>query len=107
MENNGKKIESLMDGLGFKMTTKGTPAIRRAVEIVVENPDAMMTKEVYPVIAGARGEWGRVERNMRTAIAAAARSPGWDEAWRGMGGWGIPTNAELIRRIAREVRDAD
>lgn len=107
MENKEKLIQSKLDELGFTLTTKGTEQIRQAVEIVVDNPDAMMTKDVYPAIAVERKAWGQVERNMRTAIARAMRSPVWDEVWASMGGWGKPTNCELIRRIAMGVRDAD
>lgn len=107
MENKEKLIKGKLDELGFSLTTKGTEQIRQAVEIVVDNPDAAMTKEVYPAIADNRGQWGQVERNMRTAIARAMRSPVWDQVWNSMGGYGRPTNAELIRRVAREVRDAD
>lgn len=101
-----KKIEKMMDNLGFELRHKGTENVRRAVEIVVEKPDAMMCKDVYPVLSGGR-DWRQVERNMRTAIAAAMRSPVWDETWRGMGGWGKPSAGEVVRRMAREVRDAD
>lgn len=82
--------------------------IRDAVEIVDADRTSMMCKDVYPAIAAAAGSQAhRIERAMRHAVAAARRSPVWDAAWRDLGGWGEPTNAEVVRRLARECRVED
>lgn len=102
------KLNKMLDSLGFRESSAGTNDIRRAVGIVEDNDAALMCKDVYPVLAdGDRAEMARIERRMRGAIATAMKSPVWDEAWREMGGWGTPTNSELIRRLAREMRDED
>ena len=102
------KLNKMLDDLGFRESTAGTNDIRRAVDIVADNHAAMMCKDVYPALAGGdRAEMARIERRMRGAIATAMQSPNWDNAWRNLGGWGKPTNSELIRRLAREAVNAD
>ena len=102
------KLNKMLDGLGFRESTAGTNDIRRAVAIVADDHAATMCKDVYPALAGGdRAEMARIERRMRVAIATAMRSPVWNEAWRDLGGWGYPTNSELVRRLAREIRDED
>lgn len=101
------KLNKNMDTLGFKASLPGTEYIRMGIQMVDEQRNAMMCKEIYPGIAKATGRTpAAIERSMRTAIDAAMRSPTWESAWREMGGWGHPTNAEVIRRLVRES-DAD
>lgn len=108
-----RKLTLIMDGLGFKESTKGTEYIRRAAAAVDEEPGAMITKDIYPRVSreanldGYRVTPQQVERNIRQAVACAMRSPYWDTAWRGLGGWGRPSNDEVIRRLAREARIED
>lgn len=103
-----KKLVKMMDGLGFKESTSGTADIRRGVQIIAANPDAMLCKDVYPALCGGdRRGAARIERRMRNAIQAAMQNPNWGEAWTGLGGWGKPSNSELMRRLARECRDED
>ena len=98
-----KKLNRNMDALGFRESHPGTEYIRMAVQMVDKQRDSMMCKEIYPGIAKATGRTpGAIERGMRIAIDAAMRSPMWENEWREMGGWGHPTNAEVIRRLARE-----
>ena len=98
-----QKMNRNLDALGFKESTPGTEYIRMGIQMVDENRQAMMCKEIYPGIARATGRTaGSIERAMRTAVDAAARSPHFNEAWAEMGGWGHPTNGEIIRRLARE-----
>ena len=97
------KLNKNMDALGFRESMPGTEMVRMAVGIVDRERTAMMCKEIYPGIAKATGRTpAAVERGMRTAIEAAMRSPAWESAWREMGGWGRPTNSEVIRRLARD-----
>lgn len=97
------KLNKNLDALGFRESTPGTDYIRMACEIVDKQRDAMMCKEIYPGIAKAVGRTpAAVERCMRSAIEVAMRSPAWEIAWRELGGWGHPTNGEVIRRLARE-----
>lgn len=101
-----QKLYKAMDGLGYRESLKGTEFIRQAAVIMATDRRAMMTKDVYPAIARAAGiSPARVERAMRTATGAAMRSPGWGEAWRELGGWNHPTNAEVCARLARECDD--
>lgn len=96
-----QKVMREMDNLGFAEATIGTRYIRRAVEIIAEQPRAMITKDVYPQIAKEFGAAPHnVERAIRVAITKARRSPSWD--WN----WGImttqePTNSEVIFRLLR------
>ena len=102
-----KKLNECMDNLGFRESTPGTDFIRMGCDMVDKQRNAMLTKEIYPGIARATGRTpAAVERSMRTAIDAAMRSPTWESAWQQMGGWGHPTNNEVIRRLVREA-DAD
>lgn len=101
-----QKLIKTMDGLGYRESLKGTDFIRQAAVIMAADRRAMMTKDVYPAIARAAGiSPARVERAMRAATGVAMRSPGWGEAWRELGGWNHPTNAELCARLARECDD--
>lgn len=102
---NEKKLTKTMDELGFKESTTGTADIRAAVRIVAANPEAMFCKDVYPALGGSRKAAACIERNMRFAIQSAMNNPNWHTAWTGLGGWGRPTNTELVRRLARECRD--
>lgn len=103
-----KKVVGLMDGLGFRESQAGTADIRRAVDLMMERPGGLMHKDIYPALAGAdRQAIARVERRIRGAITTAMQSPNWDEAWRDLGGWGKPTNSELVRRLAREAANED
>lgn len=101
-----QKLYKTMDGLGYRESLKGTEYIRQGVAMIAADRRAMWCKEIYPTIARAAGESpARVERAMRAATDAAMRSPGWGEAWRELGGWDHPTNAELCARLARECDD--
>lgn len=98
-----QKLNKNMDALGFRESYNGTDYIRTAVAMVDAERSAMMCKDIYPGLAKATGMTpARIERSMRTAISAAMQSPTWERAWREMGGWGAPTNSEVIRRLARE-----
>lgn len=97
-----------MDRLGFAESTPGTQYIRDAVEIAYGTVRAMMCKDIYPEIAKKYGTTaGAVERAMRTAVSKAQRSPNWDWNWKEIGGWGEPSNSEVIMRLLRECRYAD
>lgn len=99
------KLYRSMDILGFAESTIGTRYIRRAVEIVAQNPRAMLTKEVYPQIAAENDcDPHNVERAIRTAIDKARRSPSWEWSW-GMLSQQQPTSCEVIFRLLRECAD--
>lgn len=101
-----QKLNKNLDALGFRESYTGTDYIRAAVAMVEAQRDVMMSKDIYPALARAGGRTpASVERSIRTAISAAMESPTWDFSWREMGGWGRPTNSELIHRLARESAD--
>lgn len=103
-----QKVIRTMDKLGYAESTVGTRYIRQAAEIAANLAHAMMTKDIYPEIAKMNGVTpNAAERAMRTATEKARRSPSWDYAWREIGGWNEPTNAEVIFRLARECCDED
>jgi len=104
-ELNRNKLVRTMDQLGFAESTIGTRYIRDAVEIAAGLERAMMCKDIYPGIAQKHGiAPAHAERAIRTAIGKAQRSPSWDFQWKELGGWGDPTNSELILRLLRECR---
>lgn len=99
---------TLMNRLGFAESTIGTAYIRAAVEIAAEYDRAMMCKHIYPEVAKRyKTTSTAVERAMRTAIDKATRSPSWEWQWREIGGWGRPSNSEVILRILRECSDCE
>ena len=103
-----RKVNLIMDSLGFRESSIGTEYIRQAVDVVDGQRAAMMSKEVYPTLARAANVTPvSVERAIRAAKEQAMSSPYWDVAWRGIGGWGRPTNKELVCRIAREAEIED
>lgn len=100
-----EKLYKVMDKLGYRESTRGTECIRMGVEMVDKDPTAMMCKNIYPDIGKIIGQTpARVERIMRSATSTAMRSPDWSSEWKEIGGWGPPTNSEVIRRLARECQ---
>lgn len=103
-----QKMIRLMDRLGFAESTTGTVYIREAVKIADELERVMMCKNIYPELAQRyKTSSTAVERAMRTAIDKAMRSPSWEWQWQEIGGWGRPSNSEVIMRILRECRDCE
>ena len=97
-----------MDKLGFAESTCGTTYIREAVKLAAEYDRAMMCKDIYPRLSRMYATSPTaIERAMRTAIEKAMRSPSFEYAWREMGGWGKPSNAEMIFRLLRFVKYED
>lgn len=108
MSINEKKLNKMMDELGFRESHLGTPMIREGVRIVDKNPDALICKDIYPVLGGGtRSGINNAERNMRAAIQSAMRNPNWGTVWRGLGGWNKPTTREVVWRLAREAKYED
>lgn len=95
---NEQKLRKTMDNLGFAERHAGTAALRQAVVMAEAQRDVALTKELYPAIAASGGNWGRVERNMRHAIRCANER--CRDRWREWMGPAIPTNGEVIRRLA-------
>ena len=94
-----------MDKLGFAESTPGTQYIRDAVEIAAGMARAMMCKDIYPEIGKRYGiTAAAAERAMRTAVGKATGCPNWDWNWKEIGGWGEPTNSEVVMRLLRECR---
>ena len=94
-----------MDRLGFAESTQGTQYIRDAVDIASGQYRTMMCKDVYPAIAKKYGITpAAAERAIRTAIDCAQHSPVWAFHWKEIGGWGQPSNSEVIMRLLREAR---
>lgn len=66
------KLKDLLLDLGIPRHLRGYRYIIRAVLLYEENPDQMMTKEIYPTVAkefNVKGE--QVERSIRHAIECA------------------------------------
>lgn len=103
-------LRKTMHELGFAESLRGTRLLVQAAQMHAENPDRMLTKEVYPAIGRAAGlTAGQVERNIRSAISDAVSCCGDHEtslAWRRFMGGQNPTNGEVIARLAGFV-DAD
>lgn len=98
------KLTRTMDRLGYAESTIGTRYLRQAVEIAEGLTRVMVCKDIYPEVAKLNGVApANVERAIRTATEKAMRSPFWEYNWRELGGWGHPTNAEVIARLARET----
>ena len=108
MSINEKKLTKALDDLGFQKSHVGTEYIKAGARIMAKDRNAMVCKDVYPTLGGGtRSGFSRVERSMRDALQAAMRNPNWHSVWTGMGGWGKPTNKELLHRLARECSDED
>ena len=105
IEYSAQKCIRQMNSLGFVESTIGTRYIREAVEIAHEFDRAMMCKDIYPELAKRHGvSPSAVERAIRTAVAKARMSPFWEYRWKEIGGWGAPTNSEVIMRLLRECQ---
>lgn len=102
---NEQKLRKTMDNLGFAERHAGTAAIRAAVTMCDAQRDIAMTKELYPALAKATGAEtaGRIERNMRHAIASARSS--CEDRWLDWMGFAAPTNCEVIRRLADGAKE--
>lgn len=103
-------MRTTMNELGFAQSLRGTRLLVRAAQMHAENPDRLLTKDVYPAIGKEAGlTAGQVERNIRSAISDAVSCCGDHEtsqAWRRFMGGQNPTNGEVIARLAGCV-DAD
>ena len=104
-------LDAYLRKLGFRENILGTNMIREAVALW--RPGALMTKEIYPVVAKQCGSTAsRVERAMRHAIETAWDRADVDTIEEIFGGTidpgrGKPSNAEFISMIAKVVEDAD
>ena len=98
-----EKIYKQLDRLGYPARLTGTGYLAEAVRIVSDDRRALMCKDVYPAIAAAAGvRASAVERNIRTATAAAIRSEVWSSEWRSIGGTPkTPCSSEVAHRLAR------
>ena len=104
-EYSAQKLIRKMDSLGFAESTQGTRYIREAVQVAHDLDRAMMCKDIYPELAKRHNTTpGAVERAMRQAVGKAMNSPFWEYQWRAIGGWGRPTNSEVIMRLLRECQ---
>lgn len=108
IEYSTQKLIRKMDSLGFVEATVGTRYIREAVQIAHELDRAMMCKDIYPELAKRHNVTpSAVEKAIRTAVSKAKGSPFWEYQWEEIGGWGDPTNSEVIMRLLRECQYAN
>ena len=91
--------------VGASENLKGTPLLRRAVELW--RPGMMVTKELYPALAReVSSTASRVERSMRHAIEKAFTRSGWCDDVMALFGNAIdpdkgkPTVTEFVARVA-------
>lgn len=95
---DSKKLDGMMESLGFAERLSGTDLIRQGVAMVEAQRSISMTKALYPALAKATGtDYKRVERNMRHAIQNAAQRG----EWRAFIGDQKPTVSEVLARLAR------
>lgn len=87
-------ITTYLDSKGFKRGIKGFGLIRRAIELMINDPTLInaITKKLYPALAKETHDApSRVERAMRHAIGLAY-------------GANKPCNSEFIAFVADEIR---
>ena len=69
-----KKVEQMLYSIGLTPNYKGYRQLTQALQIAVEEPEALeaVTKWLYPAVARKCGtNWRTVERNIRTMIGIA------------------------------------
>ena len=69
-----KKVEQMLYSIGLTPNYKGYQQLTQALQIAVEEPEALeaVTKWLYPAVARKCGtNWKTVERNIRTMIGIA------------------------------------
>ena len=72
-----KKVEQMLYSIGLTPNYKGYRQLTQALQIAVEEPEALeaVTKWLYPAVARKCGtNWKTVERNIRTMIGIAWRT---------------------------------
>ena len=108
---DSRKLDEIMEDLGFAESLSGTELIRQGVAMVEAQRNIYMTKELYPALAKATGRTpAQVERNMRHAITNAVECCDWAEtrmAWQQFIGGQNPTVSEVLARLARRCRVED
>lgn len=102
-------ITSALLALGMSTNRKGFRYCRRAIELLMENPNGQITKEIYPAIGKEFGvEPESVEKNIRDAITAAWLQRN-DAAWRRYfptapnGQIPRPTNGVFLTRLQEAI----
>lgn len=73
-DNSAKTIQWILRRLGVTEEYIGFPLVVYAVQLTISDPARLrlITKLIYPDVAGRYGSnWRAVERNMRTVVAAA------------------------------------
>lgn len=102
---NEEKLEKVLLDLGYPERLSGTRYLREAVGLFV--PGMAITKELYPAVARLNGTTpSRIERAIRHATQTAwgRGSVSTQEQIFGYSvnpETGIPTNGELVARLAR------
>ena len=98
-------VTELLLKLGVPAKLKGSKYLQRAVSLMLEDPEQLVTKELYPAVGREYGVDGRrVERCIRNAIHIAwQRCDGhvWGQYFLMDAGGNVlrPTNAEFISRL--------
>lgn len=100
------ETESILLRLGFRIGPSRFRCVCAAVQFKHENPDSVITKEIYPAVARrCGGNADQVEKAIRDAVKDAWKK-GDEQLWQmyfppgGGGETRCPTNDEFIARIA-------
>lgn len=100
----GAKVSELLLRMGFASGSRGYPALREGILMMMKDPGCSVSKEIYPRVGSlAGGNAGQAERAIRTAITRAWKyrdKTVWDRLFYPGEDEKCPTNKEFICRIA-------
>lgn len=112
MPDNRTLVCNILLSMGFKAKLRGYPYLREAILLTLEQPDQMVTKELYPAVARiCDANRDRVERSIRSAIDKAFQNRN-EDVWRqyfvpdAQGNLARPSNGVFIATIAERIRNA-
>lgn len=99
------RIEDALVEMGIPTNIQGFLYIVDAVEILVEKPNAQITKFLYPEIAEKRKtKVNRVERAIRYALEVARSAKGNFDAVERFIGFANCTNSASLHRLALNIK---
>ena len=93
--------------LSIPQTRKGFNYLSIGILLFAQDPEQLLSKELYPAIANAAGcgSTAQVERSIRTAILSAwqqRNASAWDQYFPGTSS--VPTNKHFLCTIAQMIR---
>jgi len=107
--NTEEKLQHLLLELGVPSHLKGYRYLLVAIPLYKSNPDQIITKELYPVVADCFGTtYTKVERAIRHAVETGIDRCSWEILKRTFGNSinpekGKPSNEEFISRLAELI----